>query len=101
MYKDVKPDEKGIIERVEVERITINPELSLIELCRLKNDYVIPAINEGLIGNLSYVEAAVRFLIDYYGIPANDPRFVQQLDNEFAPKVREYLRLIQEKSHLP
>ncbi len=37
MYKDIKPDDKGIIERVEVERITINPELSLNELLLVMN----------------------------------------------------------------
>ena len=37
MYKDIKPDDKGIIERVEVERITINPELSLNELLCVMN----------------------------------------------------------------
>ena len=38
MYKDVKPDEKGVIEKVEVERITITPELSLIELLNVMNE---------------------------------------------------------------
>jgi len=38
MYKDIKPDEKGIIERVEVERITINPEFSLPELLYVMNE---------------------------------------------------------------
>jgi len=38
MYKDIKPDDKGIIERVEVERITINPEFNLTELLNLINE---------------------------------------------------------------
>jgi len=38
MYKDIKPDEKSTIERVEVERITINPEFSLLELLQLMNE---------------------------------------------------------------
>jgi len=38
MYKDLKLDEKGIIERVEVERITINPELSINELLHIMNE---------------------------------------------------------------
>lgn len=37
MYKDIKPDEKSSIEKVEVERITINPELSLNELLFVMN----------------------------------------------------------------
>ena len=32
IYKDIAPDEKGTIEKVEVERITINPKFSLTEL---------------------------------------------------------------------
>ena len=38
MYKDIKPDDNGIIERVEVERITINPELDLNKLLYLINE---------------------------------------------------------------
>ena len=38
MYKDIKPDEKGNLERVEVERITINPEFSLMELLNVMNE---------------------------------------------------------------
>lgn len=31
-YKDIAPDEKGTMEKVEVERVTINPKFSLTEL---------------------------------------------------------------------
>ena len=38
MYKDIKPDERGNLERVEVERITINPKFSLMELLNVMNE---------------------------------------------------------------
>ena len=56
MYKDIKPDDKGIIERVEVERITIDPKLSLIELLNAiknsKNRKEIEILKVGFEGSL-------------------------------------------------
>ena len=59
-------------------------DLTLVELVRLKLDFVIPAIQEykkleNPNGGSSFnpnVEAATSFLVKFYGFPAYDARFV-------------------------
>jgi hypothetical protein len=78
-------------------------ELSLIELVRLKRDYVEPAIPLALKSKTDPdMEAATLFLADYYGIPAFDIYWF----NKHARMMRDgrmgtYMRGLQEEAHQP
>ena len=63
MYKDIAPDEKGTIEKVEVERVTINPKLSLTELLQKLKDAqkrkeieILTVGFEGSLQNINFTE---------------------------------------------
>jgi hypothetical protein len=85
-------------------------ELTLIELVRLRNDYVKPAVE--MMNSFDFtrsdcgydpdIESATNFLADYYGIPAYDIFWVnsQYILGAF-PKIREYLKIVQERAHKP
>ncbi len=92
-------------------------ELTLIEKVRLK-EYVIPIIKET--ENASAYDAfnpigevMSRFMVDYYGLPAElamihttkpGPEFKVCMEGDFwelSEAFKQYLRLQQERAHLP
>ena len=84
-------------------------DLTLVELVRLKLDFVIPAIQEykklenpnGESGFDPAVEAATGFLAKFYGIPAYDIEFVNSdFIRSSRKELKEYLKILQDRAHL-
>lgn len=84
--------------------------LTLIELVRLKKDYVLPCIEKlkRTSDNCDQrfdpdIEAATTFLTDYYGVPAQDENFTQSFMSNFSKRgeMGEYCKRIQERAHMP
>ena len=101
--------QKTFNEAREFIRYEYGLELSLIELVILNEKYVRPNVNkikkysdkDSLDDVDAGIESATTFLYDYYGVPAYDIKFVHsEFNRKFHQQIKEYLKIIQERSHL-
>lgn len=95
MYKDIAPDEKGTIEKVEVERVTINPKLSLTELLQKLKDAqkrkeieILTVGFEGSLQNINFTEMGFgkekRVTIKQTGTGMSIPRKILKINDSYT-----------------